>query len=82
MTTGALVRGRWGTAGLTAIIAVEAGVLLLLAAVVYFWIGWHRMESTCQPSLHGSGVSYSWSWSAPGFTCTSSDGHRTSKLWW
>jgi len=83
MTTGALARGRWGTVGLAMIIAVEAAGLLLLAAVVYFWAGWHGMDSACPTTTrHGDGVAYSWSWTAPGFTCTWSDGHRVSKLWW
>jgi hypothetical protein len=82
VTTGAIMRGRWGTAGLAVIITAEIAALLVIASAVYVWAGWHRMESACQSQPHGDGVSYSWSWSAPGFTCTWSDGHRTSKLWW
>ena len=81
VNTEAIIRGRWGTAALAVVVVAEIAVLLTLAAGAYFWAGWHRMESACQPSRHG-GVSYSWSWSAPGFTCTSADGYRVSRLWW
>jgi hypothetical protein len=71
------MRERWGTASLAIIVVVEIAVLLTLLSAAYFWDGWHRMESACQPP-----VSYSWSWSTPGLTCTGADGHRVSKLWW
>jgi hypothetical protein len=57
-----------------------------LIGVGYFWLGWNRMTGTCpnQSSGHGGSVSFSYSTSLsnPGFTCTWSDGHQESKLWW
>ena len=81
MTT-AILRGRGGAAGLGVVVAAEVAVLLVAASAVFLWAGWHRMESGCQANRHGDEISYSWSWTAPGFTCTWSDGHRATKLWW
>ena len=79
---GAVARAdRRRTLGLGVVVLAEIMVLLSLVAGAYAWAGWHRMESACQPDSHG-GVSYSWSWSAPGFSCTWDDDRSVTKLWW
>ena len=79
--TGEVVRAQQRrTLGLGVLVFVEILALLALAVGAYAWAGWHRMESICQPDTHG-GVSYSWSWSAPGFSCRWDDGHTVTKLW-
>jgi hypothetical protein len=67
---------------LALLICVLATALVLVFGVIYYWAGWHRMADSCRPHGRSTEVSYSWSWTAPGFTCTSGDGHRESKLWW
>jgi hypothetical protein len=69
------------TGGLTALVVVLSLVLLGGLCVVYYGVGWHRMESACQPNRHG-GVELDWDWSAPGFRCTWRDGHEETELWW
>ena len=80
--TGAVARAeRRRTLGLGALVVVEIVGLLALAAGAYTWAGWHLMESACQPDSRG-GVSYSWSWWPPGFSCRWDDGRTATKLWW
>jgi hypothetical protein len=62
----------------SSLLAIAIAIAVLGAG--YYWVQWHRMTQTCQP--HGSSQTVAFSWSAPGFTCTSSDGHRQAKLWW
>ncbi|GAA5156698.1 hypothetical protein GCM10023340_45240 [Nocardioides marinquilinus] len=60
-------------------------VLLPVVATAYYRVGWWRMESACSlsdatGSVHDS-VSYAWTWSPPGFTCTYDDGSTETSLW-
>jgi hypothetical protein len=68
-------RYRAGNAALAVVILVEIMIALTVAGGVYYWAEWRRMAQEC----YGG---YSWSWSAPGFTCTSGDGTSVSKLRW
>jgi hypothetical protein len=85
-------RHRWlrlfGLMGVSSLIVFVFVALVLspLLGVGYFWLGWNRMTDTCPDLLntHNASVSFSYSTSLsnPGFTCTWSDGHQESKLWW
>jgi hypothetical protein len=67
--------------GVASVIAAFLAILVV-AGGLYYWAGWNRMAQTCEPHGESRSVSYSWSWSAPGFSCESADGYRQSKLWW
>lgn len=71
-------------------------VVLLVAVIVYFRVGWDRMVAECELGksplgqrhlddvpFYGEGarsVAYSWQWSS-GFTCTYSNGKVHSSYW-
>jgi hypothetical protein len=60
-------------------------VLLVVTGLVYYRVGWSRMESSCSLSdatgqIHDS-VSYDWTWQPLGFTCTYDDGSAETSLW-
>ena len=61
-------------------LALAALVVLVLAWVVYFRLGWDRMDAHCNASPPGSEtwdqVGSSWSWAPLGFTCTYYGGER------
>lgn len=54
-------------------------VVVLAAAIVYYRVGWWRMESACATT--NSNVSYGWSWQPPGFQCTYANGRTETSLW-
>lgn len=62
-------------------------VTLVLLGGVYAFLGWNRAETVCStdaavpPGASGESVSYSWSWSPPGVTCTWGE-ITVTKLWW
>ncbi len=68
-----------------AALALALLVIVALSGTLYAAVGWHAMESAC--SLDGAegplhmGISYTWSWSPLGFTCTYDDGTSETSLW-
>ena len=60
-------------------------VLLVVTALVYFRVGWARMESACGANPPGgpkwSSVEFGWTWSPLGFTCTYDNGRTVTSLW-
>jgi hypothetical protein len=60
-------------------------LVLAVAAFAYYRVGWSRMEDECSTDRSMAGqrgiVTYSWSWTPPGFTCTYSGGYSETSLW-
>jgi hypothetical protein len=77
------VQPRWSIAESVYVLVtvVSATLLAILITYAYYFLGWHRMASACQPDGTSRGVSYSHSWTR-GFICTSDDGHQQAKFWW